>query len=608
MNKEKNTDEIPVDSGKIKGSPYLQAIPDILRFRFVSLLMLVIIVVGLRYLSLWVLSSMGKVAVTSGDFSFLFRSWYGALLLAIGLAALFIYVAFDLNSTIIYSAYLLQGEKGKIFESMWKGFKRIYRFFTPSGVGVILYIVFIIPIVGVALSISMTPGLNVPNFIVNDINNTPVYLWAYRIVLAVFLVLGLMNIFILHGVLLDKKSMKESRKTSKAMIKAHWKSFILENLKFIIMLVLFVAATMGIFCILPLYLLSLSGEVAGITRFLTVFFFIIGIAFVIFFALVLEPFYIMKLTQLYDYYRDGEMEFYPKRKRTKHRGLLILGGAVLGVCLVSAIVLDVRFEAVFPRSGSVDIIAHRGGGNEGLENSLSGLNTAIEMGAYGSEIDIQRTLDGYYIVNHDTTFKRVAGVNKKPWKMTLSQIKAISIKGRGSRNGETEPVATLDEMLDASKGNLILFIELKGATADRQMAEDVVNMLKERDMLEECVLISLKYNIIDYIETTWPEVQTGCLIYASYGNAAKLNCDYLCLEEEAATGLTVASIHRAGKGVIVWTPNGRAAQKHFLLSQADGMITDNVAQAFRIREELRDRTDLQRIVDTFLGFFGVSRK
>ncbi len=165
----------------------------------------------------------------------------------------------------------------------------------------------------------------------------------------------------------------------------------------------------------------------------------------------------------------------------------------------------------------------------------------------------------------------------------------------------------MEEMLDAAKGKIILFIELKGTTADRQMAEDVINMIKERDMLDECVLISLKYNIIDYIETTWPEVQTGCLIYASYGNPAKLNCDFLGLEEEAATGFTIANIHRAGKKALVWTPNGAAAQKHFLLSNADAVITDNVARAFRIREGLGERTDLQRIVDTFLGFFGVSR-
>jgi glycerophosphoryl diester phosphodiesterase len=607
MDMDKTAGNVPARPGRYGATPYLQAIPDILRFQLVTKSLLILVVIGLRYLSLWVLGTMGKVAVTSGDFSFLFKTWHGYVILAIGLAALFIFVAFELNSTIIFSSYLLKGEKGNIFSSMWQGFRRIYRFFTPGGIVVILYILLIAPMVGVELSISMTAGLNVPNFIVSEINGNPLLLWPYRIVLALFIVGGIVNIFILHGVLLDDMSMKESRKKSKALLAGHWKSFAFENIRFILFLALFAAVTVGLFSALPLYFLSKGGEVAGITRFLTVFFFIVGIVAAVFFAMVVEPFYIMKLTQLYDYYRDGEKEYYPRRERKKHRGLLILGGVVLGACLVTALVLDIRFEAVFPKEGSVEIIAHRGGGYEALENTVTGLNTAIDMGAYGSEIDIQRTLDGHYIVNHDTTFKRVAGVSRKPWKMTLAQIKTLTLKGRGARKDQTDKVATLEEMLDAAKGKIILFIELKGTTADRQMAEDVINMIKERDMLDECVLISLKYNIIDYIETTWPEVQTGCLIYASYGNPAKLNCDFLGLEEEAATGFTIANIHRAGKKALVWTPNGAAAQKHFLLSNADAVITDNVARAFRIREGLGERTDLQRIVDTFLGFFGVSR-
>ncbi|MBQ6539429.1 MAG: glycerophosphoryl diester phosphodiesterase membrane domain-containing protein, partial [Oscillospiraceae bacterium] len=147
-------------------APYLQAIPYILRYQLVTKSLLILLIIGLRILSMLVLGAMGKSAVTSGDYSFLFSSWYGYLLLVIGLAALFLYVAFDLNSTIVYSAYLLKGETGNILNSMWQGFKSIYRFFTPHGIGVVLYILLLVPLVSVELSISLTSGLNMPNFIV----------------------------------------------------------------------------------------------------------------------------------------------------------------------------------------------------------------------------------------------------------------------------------------------------------------------------------------------------------------------------------------------------------------------------------------------------------
>ena len=134
------------------------------------------------------------------------------------------------------------------------------------------------------------------------------------------------------------------------------------------------------------------------------------------------------------------------------------------------------------------------------------------------------------------------------------------------------------------------------------MADDAVKAVKEFDMVEECVLISLKYELIDYIERTYPEIQTGYLTFASFGDTAKLNCDYLGLEEESATSDAISAIHKQGKKALVWTANERKSQKHFLCSMVDGIITDNITQASELIGELRERSDLQRMVDGIMEF------
>ena len=189
-------------------------------------------------------------------------------------------------------------------------------------------------------------------------------------------------------------------------------------------------------------------------------------------SLFYRPFLTMKLTDMYRSYTDEERTDLPIRSTRKHP-LLILGGILLiALVVVASHVMDTHFDELFPAEVDVPLIAHRGGGNEGVENTVSGLNLAYELGAYGSEIDVQRTKDGCYIINHDSTFARLAGVNKKPEDMTLEEIKELNIQG--------EKVATIEEMLEASHGKLILFIELKGNTADDKMADDMVRMLKER--------------------------------------------------------------------------------------------------------------------------------
>ena len=115
------------------------------------------------------------------------------------------------------------------------------------------------------------------------------------------------------------------------------------------------------------------------------------------------------------------------------------------------------------------------------------------------------------------------------------------------------------------------------------------------------MLISLKYELIDYIETQYLEMQTAFLTFASFGKTAELNCDYIGLEEESATADAIRAIHDQGKRVLVWTSNERKAQRYFLCSQADGLITDNVKQATEIKAELSERTELQRIIDRIQG-------
>ena len=92
-------------------------------------------------------------------------------------------------------------------------------------------------------------------------------------------------------------------------------------------------------------------------------------------------------------------------------------------------------------------------------------------------------------------------------------------------------------------------------------------------------------------------MQTGFLTFASFGKTAKLNCDYLGLEEESATKDAIDAIHKEGKKVLVWTANEKDSQKHFLCTEVDGLITDNVSQAINLNHELEHRSDLDRIVD-----------
>ena len=228
-----------------------------------------------------------------------------------------------------------------------------------------------------------------------------------------------------------------------------------------------------------------------------------------------------------------------------------------------------------------EIIAHRACGYEAPENTVKGIEVAYELGAKGCEIDIQRTADGYYVVNHDDNFERVAGVDKTSSEMTLAEVKELRIEG--------EPVATLEEMLDASHGKVVLFVELKGSTADRQMADEVV-------------LISLKYDLLEYIEQVYPEMLTGYLAFISFGQIEDTPFDYLALEEEIATAENIEAIHQKGKKLMVWTVNEEEYIESFMTSDADAIITDAVKLSVEVKKHVLHRQPLEVIFQKVSSF------
>ena len=75
-----------------KVKPYFQALPYIFDYQIVTKVILGIWLFLLGEISQILLKSSGRVAITSGDWQFLFTTWQGILLLVLGLVSLFVYV------------------------------------------------------------------------------------------------------------------------------------------------------------------------------------------------------------------------------------------------------------------------------------------------------------------------------------------------------------------------------------------------------------------------------------------------------------------------------------------------------------------------------------
>ena len=117
-------------------APYIQALPGILQYQVFTKILLAVWLFLMGRLFRLLLSSAGRVAVSTGDFVFLFTRWQGILIILCALVSMYAYTALDLNAKIILSRDLLSGEKISAWVILKRAVPTIRRFACPKLLGV----------------------------------------------------------------------------------------------------------------------------------------------------------------------------------------------------------------------------------------------------------------------------------------------------------------------------------------------------------------------------------------------------------------------------------------------------------------------------------------
>ena len=132
------------------------------------------------------------------------------------------------------------------------------------------------------------------------------------------------------------------------------------------------------------------------------------------------------------------------------------------------------------------------------------------------------------------------------------------------------------------------------------MADDVVRMLRERDRMKDCVIMTLDYSMVQYLKEHHPDVQVGYLYFFTFGRSEELLGDYMVLEEEVATDIRLFLAKLENKKVGVWTVNTEESMRKFVNKDVDFIITDHVERLKRALEEENKKTDYEIMMDTVL--------
>lgn len=246
------------------------------------------------------------------------------------------------------------------------------------------------------------------------------------------------------------------------------------------------------------------------------------------------------------------------------------------------------------------IVAHRAGAAFAPENTLAALEQAVKDGASIAEIDVQQIRDGSLIVMHDTNFKRTTGTDLNVWDAGFTEVQQLDAGSCFSSRFAGEPIPTLDDMLLASKGKIVLMIELKSTGRDDGIVEKTLAAIDKFHMRDQCMIASMDMELLKEAKDLAPNIKTVYISVLLLTDRYDLReVDAYSLETTSVSPAFVVQAHLQGKMVYAWTANSSDTMERILHSGVDGLITDNVLLADFCIGETRKNRLMNEISDLF---------
>lgn len=242
----------------------------------------------------------------------------------------------------------------------------------------------------------------------------------------------------------------------------------------------------------------------------------------------------------------------------------------LALCLVAS-------TAVFAQT---QVIAHRGfhATQNSVRNSLSALKHAQDLGAYGSECDINETKDGVLIVVHGPMHGEYR----------VQETDFATLRAKALENGEVLP--TLDEYLEQAAKNTRtkLIIEIKDhntPSRETRVVKNILAAVKKYKLVDDVEYIAFRQHVCDELLKYGPK---GIKVAYLNGTLTPEYCKGL-----GYTGIDynisvmqknpqwIKQCKDLGLTVNVWTVNDPEQIKWCIDQKVDYITTDNPLEVNR---------------------------
>jgi glycerophosphoryl diester phosphodiesterase len=227
------------------------------------------------------------------------------------------------------------------------------------------------------------------------------------------------------------------------------------------------------------------------------------------------------------------------------------------------------------------VISHAACKGHAPENTLAGIRAALALGAEAIEIDVHCTADGALVLLHDDSVDRTTDGSGDVRTLTLNAVRRLDASaGWPGATFRGEPVPTLAETLDLTRGKALLVIEIKQAGIEQAVADCVRRLNAMRDAM----VWTFQPNVVRAMRAVAPEIPCGqtwsartpdiekmekMLTTALIGNAQAVEPEHTMVD-----AALVHAARRSGLRVYTWTPDDPTRIAELAALGVDGICTN----------------------------------
>lgn len=249
----------------------------------------------------------------------------------------------------------------------------------------------------------------------------------------------------------------------------------------------------------------------------------------------------------------------------------------------------------FDLADDVSVTAHRGSSLKAPENTLPAIRQAVADGADYVEVDARQTADGHVVLHHDASLYRTTGDPRRVWEVPFDELRQLDAGSRFDPTFAGERIPTLEEAIEAVRGQARLYVEIKTSPHTPDLTRKVVATLRAADFVNQARLGAMAPGPLHQALAMEPGLKTTLFVQFSIGPLER-RFDALGLRHTLVSADRVRDAHRHGQEIHVWTVNDPRRMSRLIDLGVDHIITDRPDVLATLLADRAERTTAELLL------------